>query len=55
MKLVITALIAGSVAAFAPARVGKATSSLNAFDSKLGVQSPLGFFDPLGMLKDVDQ
>ena len=55
MKLVIAALLAGSVAAFAPARVGKATSSLNAFESELGVQAPLGFFDPLGMLEDVDQ
>ena len=55
MKLVIAALLDGSVAAFAPARVGKANSSLNAFDSELGVQAPLGFFDPLGMLEDVDQ
>ena len=55
MKLVIAALLAGSVAAFAPARVGMATSSLNDFDSELGVQEPLGFFDPIGMLEDVDQ
>ena len=55
MKLVIAALLAGSVAAFAPTRVGKATSSLNAFKSKLGVQAPLGFFDPIGMLEGVDQ
>ena len=55
MKLVIAALIVDSVAAFAPARVGKATSSLNAFDSELGVQAPLGFFGPIGMLEDVDQ
>ena len=55
MKLAIAALLAGSVAAFAPARVRKATSSLNAFDIELGVQAPLGFFNPLGILKDVDQ
>ena len=55
MKLVIAALLAGSVAAFAPARVEKATYSLNAFESKLGVQAPLGFFDPICMLEDVDQ
>ena len=55
MKLVIAALLSISVAAFAPVRVGKATSSLNAFDSKIGVQAPLGFFGPLSMLEDVDQ
>ena len=55
MKLVIAAFLAGSVAAFAPTRVVKATSSLNASEGKLGVQAPLGFFDPLGMLEDVDQ
>ena len=47
MKLVIAALLAGSVAAFTSARAGKATSILNAFDSELGVQAPLGFFNPL--------
>ena len=35
--------------------MGKATSSLNYFNSDLGVQTPLGFFDPLGMPEDVDQ
>ena len=55
MKLVIAAIIAGSVATFAPARVGKATSSLNAFNSELGMHPPLGFFNPLIMLEDVDQ
>ena len=47
MKLVIVALLAGYVAAFSPTRLGKATSILNAFDSELGVQAPLGFFNPL--------
>eukprot|EP00566_Odontella_aurita_P036788 CAMPEP_0113542492 /NCGR_PEP_ID=MMETSP0015_2-20120614/9639_1 /TAXON_ID=2838 /ORGANISM="Odontella" /LENGTH=62 /DNA_ID=CAMNT_0000442559 /DNA_START=14 /DNA_END=199 /DNA_ORIENTATION=+ /assembly_acc=CAM_ASM_000160 len=55
MKLAIAALLAGSAAAFAPAQVGKATTALNAFESELGAQPPLGFFDPLGMLTDADQ
>ena len=55
MKLAIAALLAGSAAAFAPAQVGKATTALNAFESELGSQAPLGFFDPLGMLADADQ
>merc|ERR1719203_1167147 len=45
----------GSAAAFAPAQTGKAATALNAFESELGAQAPLGFFDPLGMLDDADQ
>eukprot|EP00593_Proboscia_inermis_P002799 CAMPEP_0171292668 /NCGR_PEP_ID=MMETSP0816-20121228/313_1 /TAXON_ID=420281 /ORGANISM="Proboscia inermis, Strain CCAP1064/1" /LENGTH=199 /DNA_ID=CAMNT_0011762541 /DNA_START=1 /DNA_END=600 /DNA_ORIENTATION=+ len=55
MKSVIFALAAGSAAAFAPAVVQKATTSLHAFESELGVQEPLGFYDPLGLLDDADQ
>ena len=55
MKLAIAALLAGSAAAFAPAQVGKASTALNDFESELGSQAPLGFFDPLGMLADADQ
>ena len=50
MKLTVTALLAASAAAFAPTKTVQTSSSLNAFDSELGVQPPLGFFDPLGML-----
>ena len=50
------ALLAGSAAAFAPAQTGKASTALNmAFEDELGVQPPLGFFDPLGLLADADQ
>ena len=43
-------------AAFAPSMNGARSSSLKmAFESELGVQPPLGFFDPLGMLNDADQ
>mmetsp|Transcript_35547 Transcript_35547/g.77138 ORF Transcript_35547/g.77138 Transcript_35547/m.77138 type:complete len:210 (-) Transcript_35547:176-805(-) len=54
-KLAIAALLAGSAAAFAPAQVGQSSTALNAFEGELGVQPPLGFFDPLGLLADADQ
>ena len=56
MKLVIASILAGSAAAFAPASVPKTSTAMNmAFESELGVQPPLGFFDPLGLLADADQ
>ena len=55
MKSVIIAAIIGSAAAFAPAPAAKSASALNAFESELGAQAPLGFFDPLGLLDDADQ
>mmetsp|Transcript_30930 Transcript_30930/g.56658 ORF Transcript_30930/g.56658 Transcript_30930/m.56658 type:complete len:204 (+) Transcript_30930:1-612(+) len=55
MKSAIIATIIGSAAAFAPAPVAKTTTSLAAFESELGSQPPLGFFDPLGMLDEADQ
>ena len=55
MKSAVLALLAGSASAFAPAQTGKASTALNAFESELGVQPPLGFFDPLGLLEDADQ
>jgi hypothetical protein len=65
-KITIAALV-GSAAAFAPAQQAAKTTSLSAtaaqkdffglketmdFSTALGVQPPLGFFDPLGLLKD---
>merc|ERR1711982_17890 len=57
MKLAIATLLAGSAAAFAPnAQVSRTSVATNmAFESELGVQPPLGFFDPLGLLNDADQ
>ncbi|KAK1732932.1 chlorophyll a-b binding domain-containing protein [Skeletonema marinoi] len=55
MKSVIFAAAIASAAAFAPAQVGKTTTSLNAFESALGAQAPLGFWDPLGFLDRADQ
>jgi len=56
MKLVIASLLAGSAAAFSPAVSRQAPSSaLAAFESELGVQAPIGFFDPLGLLENATQ
>mgnify|MGYP000607265527 CR=1 FL=1 len=54
MKLILASLIA-SAAAFAPSKVAQTSTALNAFESELGVQPPLGYFDPLGLLDDADQ
>ncbi|KAL3778950.1 hypothetical protein ACHAWO_013647 [Cyclotella atomus] len=55
MKSAIIASFIAGAAAFAPAQTGKATTSLAAFENELGVQPPLGFFDPLGLLDNADQ
>eukprot|EP00591_Stephanopyxis_turris_P009210 CAMPEP_0195512388 /NCGR_PEP_ID=MMETSP0794_2-20130614/4358_1 /TAXON_ID=515487 /ORGANISM="Stephanopyxis turris, Strain CCMP 815" /LENGTH=200 /DNA_ID=CAMNT_0040640161 /DNA_START=77 /DNA_END=679 /DNA_ORIENTATION=+ len=56
MKSAIFALLAGSAVAFAPAMKKAPSTAINmAFESELGSQPPLGFFDPLGMLTDADQ
>ena len=55
MKLAVFAALMGSAAAFAPVQTGKASTDPNAFKSKLRSQSPLGFFNPLGLLDDADQ
>jgi hypothetical protein len=50
-----TVLIASlvSAAAFTPARVSTRSGALKmGFESEIGAQAPLGFFDPLGLLKD---
>jgi len=50
MKLVVTSLLIGSAAAFAPASVSKVSTALNVNELELGVTEPLGVFDPLGWL-----
>jgi len=58
MKLAILAILTGAAAAFAPSsNVVPATTSLqaSAFDNELGVQAPLGYWDPLGMLDNASQ
>jgi hypothetical protein len=45
-----------SVAAFLPAaNVARSSSLKMNFENEIGVQAPLGFWDPLGLLKDADQ
>merc|ERR1719428_1855601 len=55
MKSALLAALVGSAAAFAPAPAAQTATALNAFESELGVQPPLGFWDPLGLLDDADQ
>ena len=47
-----------SVAAFAPMTrrpVAASKAVKMSFESEIGAQPPLGFWDPLGLLKDADQ
>ena len=55
MKTAILASLVASAAAFAPAKQSATSTSLNAFESELGAQPPLGFFDPLGLVADGDE
>ena len=55
MKTAVLATLIASAAAFAPAKQAVTSSALNAFESELGAQPPLGFFDPLGLVADGDQ
>merc|ERR1719145_394382 len=55
MKTAIVAALLGSAAAFAPSPVARTASSLAAFEDELGVQPPLGYWDPLGLLNGADQ
>ena len=54
VALILAALL--SVAAFSPSTRGARVSSLKmGFENEIGAQAPLGFWDPLGLLKDADQ
>jgi len=55
MQFTVLATLLTSAVAFAPSKVAQSTTSLAAFESELGSQAPLGFFDPLGLLDDADQ
>ena len=55
MKLAIATLLAGSAAAFAPAANKASSSALQmSYENELGVIAPTGFFDPLGLSKNID-
>jgi len=44
------------VSAFSSGAMRSTSSKLSmSFESAIGAQAPLGFFDPLGLLKDADQ
>jgi hypothetical protein len=51
---VFASLIAGS-SAFAPAQVGRASTSVQAFENEIGVLPPTGFFDPAGLSDGISQ
>jgi hypothetical protein len=57
-SLLLLSMLAGSAAAFAPVKQTCSSSSsstaVNSFENEIGAQAPLGFFDPLGLLKDAD-
>ena len=57
MKLAVFAALAGSAAAFAPAKVAQSSAALKAadFEDALGVQEPLGLWDPMGLLNGADE
>ena len=57
MKSVIAASLLASAAAFAPAKVAQSSAALKAadFEDALGVQEPLGLWDPMGMLNGADE
>ena len=55
MKFTIAATLVASVAAFAPSKVAQTSTALKAFESELGAQPPLGFFDPLGFAEKADE
>jgi len=55
MKTAIIASLIASAAAFVPAQEKVSVTSLAAFEDELGVQPPLGFYDPLGMLDGASQ
>jgi len=59
MNLISSLALLGSAAAFAPApaQVGKASSSLNAFTAAdlPGALPPVGFWDPLGFAEKADE
>jgi hypothetical protein len=55
MKTPVLASLLATAAAFAPAKQATTSTALNnAFESELGAQPPLGFFDPFCLLSGDD-
>ena len=57
MKLTLLASLLATAAAFAPASHKATSTAMQAadFSEELGVQPPLGLWDPLGLLNGADQ
>jgi len=57
MKVALFSILAGVTAAFAPSAKVLPSTSLQAasFENELGVQPPLGFWDPIGMLDNASE
>merc|ERR1712029_809234 len=55
LKSIVVASALAGCSAFAPAQPGRTSTRLNAFEEEIGVQPPLGFWDPLGLLDNADQ
>lgn len=56
MKLALFASLLAGAAAFAPAANKASSSALSmSYESELGVQAPVGYFDPLGLASNIDQ
>mmetsp|Transcript_2833 Transcript_2833/g.5966 ORF Transcript_2833/g.5966 Transcript_2833/m.5966 type:complete len:212 (+) Transcript_2833:51-686(+) len=54
-RAAVLALCLGSAAAFVAPKAAHTSSALKAFETEVGAQPPLGFWDPLGILENADQ
>merc|ERR1719276_682438 len=55
MKVISLLALDGSAAAFAPVQQSRASTSLAAFETEVGVTAPLGLWDPLKLIEDGNQ
>ena len=56
MQLIVVLASIASVVAFAPSsRVARSSALKMGFESEIGAQPPLGFWDPLGLLANADE
>jgi hypothetical protein len=56
MKFSVLAALVTSVTAFSPSKQFDRSSALNmGYENEVGVIAPTGFWDPLGLSKDIDQ
>ena len=55
MKFAVVSSLIASAAAFAPVQNARQSTALKAFESEPGVLQPTGYFDPLGLSKNISQ